>query len=326
MLGFVLRRLLLSVVVLFFASILVFVMVSNSGDPLSNLLSNPRHTAAQVAARRHELGLDRPLYRRYGTWLSHFVRGDFGRSLVNNQEVRPLVMSRLWVTMRLVIVATVIAVILAVGVGVISAVKQYSATDYTATFVGFLFLAMPVFWLGALLKEYVAIKVNGWVGHDILFTIGQGTPNLTGSQWHHFTDAAGHLVLPALTLVLISFAAWSRYQRSAMLDVLNSDFVRLARAKGLTPTRVITRHALRNALIPLATVVAIDFGAVFGGAVITEEVFEWHGMGELLINGVVASDINVVLAWLMVTAVVVILFNLIADVLYAVLDPRIRLA
>jgi peptide/nickel transport system permease protein len=141
---------------------------------------------------------------------------------------------------------------------------------------------------------------------------------------HRLADWGGHLVLPTIALALISFAAWSRYQRATMLDVLGSDYIRLARAKGLSRSRVMVRHALRNALIPLVTVVAIDIGAVFGGAVITERVFSWQGMGALLIQGVTQNDVNILLAWLMVTSVFVVLFNLIADVLYAVLDPRIR--
>ena len=149
-------------------------------------------------------------------------------------------------------------------------------------------------------------------------------PELAGGFGTRLADYAGHLILPTVALALISFAAWSRYQRATMLDVLGSDYIRLARAKGLSRSRVMTRHALRNALIPLVTVVAIDIGAVFGGAVITERVFSWQGMGALLVDSVNARDVNVLLAWLMVTSVLVVVFNLIADVLYAVLDPRIR--
>jgi peptide/nickel transport system permease protein len=239
-------------------------------------------------------------------------------------EVRPLLWQRLKVTLRMVILASVLAIILAIGAGVLSAVKQYTPTDYTFTFLGFLFLSMPVFWLAALLKEYGAIRLNKLFGEQVVYTVGAETPNLTGSVGDKLANYAGHLVLPTVALALISFAAWSRYQRATMLDVLGSDYIRLARAKGLSRRRVMTRHALRNALIPLVTVVAIDIGAVFGGAIITERVFSWQGMGALLVQGVVQIDVNILLAWLMVTSVIVVLFNLIADVLYAVLDPRIR--
>jgi peptide/nickel transport system permease protein len=170
----------------------------------------------------------------------------------------------------------------------------------------------------------LAIKFNDAVGRTVVYTVGDSTPGLTGGFFGNLGNYAAHLVLPTITLAAISFASWSRFQRSSMLDVLNSDYVRLARAKGLSKSRVMVRHALRTALIPLVTVVAIDFGAILGGAVITERVFAWHGMGELLITGITSKDTNVVLAWLMVSAVAVIGFNLIADVLYAYLDPRIR--
>jgi peptide/nickel transport system permease protein len=257
------------------------------------------------------------------SWLTNFVQGDMGKS-VRGVEVRPLLWQRLKVTLRMVVLAMVLAVILAIGAGVLAAVKQYTATDYTFTFLGFLFLSMPVFWLAALLKEYGAVRLNKLFGEQVVYTVGAETPNLTGSLGTRLADWAGHLILPTLALALISFAAWSRYQRATMLDVLGSDYIRLARAKGLSRSRVMTRHALRNALIPLVTVVAIDFGAIIGGAVITERVFSWQGMGALLVDGVTFNDVNVLLAWLMVTSVLVVLFNLIADVLYAVLDPRIR--
>jgi peptide/nickel transport system permease protein len=263
------------------------------------------------------------LPQRYATWLTNFVQGDMGKS-VRGVEVRPLLWQRLKVTLRMVVLASVLAIVLAIGAGVLSAVKQYTPTDYSFTFLGFLFLSMPVFWLAALLKEYGAIRLNQLFGKQVVYTVGAETPNFSGTFMERMANYAGHLILPTIALALISFAAWSRYQRATMLDVLGSDYIRLARAKGLSRSRVMVRHALRNALIPLVTVVAIDTGAIFGGAVITERVFSWQGMGALLVDGVAASDVNVLLAWLMVTSVIVVLFNLIADVLYAVLDPRIR--
>ncbi|HEX4979576.1 MAG TPA: ABC transporter permease, partial [Acidimicrobiales bacterium] len=159
----------------------------------------------------------------------------------------------------------------------------------------------------------------------LVYTIGQESPDFEGGFFARLGDIAGHTVLPALTLVLISFAQYSRYTRSSMLDVLQSDYVRTARAKGLASRRVLLRHGLRNALIPLTTIVALDFSAVMGGAIVTERVFGWRGMGTLLVEGVQEFDVNVVQGWLMVTAVVVVVFNLLADVAYAYLDPRIRL-
>jgi peptide/nickel transport system permease protein len=324
MLSFIIRRLLVSIPVVILSSVLVFLLVANSGDPLGDLKSrNPPVPKQVLDLRRQELNLDKPLPARYVIWVTHFVRGDMGKT-VTGLDVRTLLFQRLFVTMRMIILATLLALVLAVATGVIGAVRQYHVSDYTFTFAGFLFLSMPVFWLAALLKEYVAIKLNGIFGQRVFSTVGSQTPNLEGPLFHRLGDYAGHLILPTLTLALIGYASWSRYQRSTMLDVMSSDYIRLARAKGLSRGRVLVRHALRNALIPLATVVAIDTGALFGGAVLTERVFSWAGMGDMLVRAITQVDINAVLAWLMVTSVIIILFNLVADVLYAVLDPRIR--
>jgi peptide/nickel transport system permease protein len=324
MLSFIIRRLLITIPLVLLSSVLVFLLVVNSGDPLADLKGRNPPVPPQVVEQREKLlGMDKPLPQRYVDWLTNFVQGDFGKS-IRGVEVRPLLWQRMVVTLRMVALASIIAIVLAIAAGVLSAVKQYTPTDYTFTFLGFLFLSMPVFWLGALLKEYGAIRLNNLFGEQVVYTVGAETPNLTGSLGTRLADWAGHLFLPTLALALIAFAGWSRYQRATMLDVLGSDYIRLARAKGLSRSRVMTRHALRNALIPLVTVVAIDTGAVFGGAIITEKVFSWQGMGQLLIQGVETSDLNILLAWLMVTSVFVVLFNLIADVLYAVLDPRIR--
>ena len=324
MTSFVIRRLLIAIPLVVLSSVLVFLLVANSGDPLADLKSrNPPVPPQVIADREHQLGLDKRLPQRYVTWITNFVRGDMGLS-IRGVEVRPLLWQRLKVTLRMVVLASVLAIVLAIGAGVLSAVKQYTPTDYTFTFLGFLFLSMPVFWFAALLKEYGAIRLNSLFGEQVVYTVGAETPNLTGSLGHRLADYGGHLILPTVALALITFAAWSRYQRATMLDVLGSDYIRLARAKGLSRSRVMTRHALRNALIPLVTVVAIDIGAVLGGAIITEAVFSWQGMGALLVQGVRTTDVNILLAWLMVTAVFVVVFNLIADVLYAVLDPRIR--
>jgi peptide/nickel transport system permease protein len=324
MLSFIIRRLLIAIPLVLLSTVLVFLLVANSGDPLADLKGrNPPVPPQVIQTREHQLLLDKPIPQRYWHWLTHFVRGDMGKS-IRGVEVRPLLWQRMRVTLRMVILASIIAIVLAIGAGVLSAVKQYTPTDYTFTFLGFLFLSMPVFWLAALLKEYGAIRLNKLFGKQVVFTVGAETPNLTGSFGHRIADYAGHLLLPTIALALISFAAWSRYQRATMLDVLSADYIRLARAKGLSRRRVMVRHALRNALIPLVTVVAIDTGAIFGGAIITERVFSWQGMGALLVQGAVTSDPNILMAWLMVTSFLVVLFNLIADVLYAVLDPRIR--
>lgn len=324
MLPFVLRRLLISIPLLVLSSFLVFLLVANSGDPLDDLRRNPRITPRAIELREQELHLDKPVLVRYGMWASGIVQGDFGTDNTG-QQVRPQLTRALGVTLRLVVVALFVAVVVAVLVGVLSAIRQYSAFDYGSTFAAFLFFSLPIFWLAALLKEYAAIRLNQFFGRQLVYTIGQESVDFQGGFLARLGDIAGHTVLPALTLILISFAQYSRYTRSSMLDVLQSDYVRTARAKGLGRSRVIFRHALRNATIPLTTVLALDFGAVIGGAVVTERVFGWRGMGTLLINGVQRFDVNVVQAWLLVTAVVVVVFNLLADIAYAYLDPRIRI-
>ena len=324
MLPFIVRRLLISIPLLAVSSFLVFVLVANSGDPLEELRLNPRVSPQAIELREQQLHLDKPVIVRYGIWLKDIVRGDMG---VDNYgiPVRPQLTRALAVTLRLVIVALAVAVALAVVVGVISAVRQYSFFDYGTTFAAFLFFSLPVFWLAVLLKEFLAIELNQAFDRQLVYTIGQESPDFSGGFLARMGDLAGHTVLPALTLILISYAQYSRYTRSSMLDVLQSDYVRTARAKGLANKRVLVRHALRNALIPLTTIVALDFGAIIGGAVVTERVFGWQGMGTLLIEGVQEFDVNVVQAWLMVTALVVVVFNLLADIAYAYLDPRIRL-
>jgi peptide/nickel transport system permease protein len=222
----------------------------------------------------------------------------------------------------------ILAVLLAIVVGVLTAVRAHKLSDYFFTTIAYMLIALPTFWFAVLLKEFVAIRVNRWVGHRVLFTAFEESPGISdyGTSHEILVDRIEHLVLPTISLAMLSFAAWSRFQRASMLDVMHSDYMRLGRAKGLPWRKVLIKHGLRNALIPLTTVVALGVGAILGGAVITETVFSWHGMGEYLIkNGIQQNDVNVILAWLLISALFVVLFNLIADLLYAVLDPRIRL-
>jgi peptide/nickel transport system permease protein len=255
------------------------------------------------------------------------VTGDFGRSSEDNEPVVDKLRRSIWVTLRLLGGALSIAIFLGVAIGVAAALRQYSRFDYLSTLFAFIFFSMPVFWLAAVLKD-VAIRLNGWLEKAFeirpFFTVGEKTDYLTGGFFTVWADRLGHMVLPVMALVLIQVAGWSRYQRAAMLDVLSADYVRTARAKGLPPFKVILRHTLRNALIPIVTLVAIDFGLLMSGAVITETVFAWNGMGRLLLRGLIDRDANVVQAWLLVSAAMVVLFNLLADIVYGYLDPRIR--
>ncbi|GAB3620386.1 ABC transporter permease [Glutamicibacter sp. PS] len=501
---FILKRLGSAIGVLFGASLLLYILVINAGDPLSDLReSNAENREYLMQQRIDYMNLEQPWYLRYWTWLtgaSRCIIGqcDLGRN-INGIEVADLLGNAASSTLRLVFLATVIAAILGIAIGVLTAVRQYSGLDYLVTFLTFLFFSLPVFWAAVLLKEFLAIGYNNWLANpqisigtsiaigvvlglilqmflggslkrrgitfiitavfvplilqytlwlnfyrypqmgpavivvltvllalsatamsvgmkekkvlypalisaalvlvayyatfsllqnanawvlifgailsvvipglvgwfmggrlkriaagvsvtvgfvgagltviDHLFrawpgflevkgrpiaTIGSSTANLKGTFWDHFLDNATQLLLPTILLAIISLASYSRYTRSSMLEVQQQDYIRTARSKGLSERTVIFRHAFRNALIPIATIAAFDFAGLIGGAVITESVFGWKGMGELFITGLRAVDPAPVMAFFLVTGTAAVLFNLLADIVYALLDPRIR--
>ncbi|HVX45712.1 MAG TPA: ABC transporter permease [Mycobacteriales bacterium] len=325
MLPFIIRRLVTAVGVLLVSTFLMFIVVAHSGNPLATVQSrNPPPSASTINSLRDSLHLNDSLPHRYVIWLGDAVQGNLGKSIAGN-SVSSELGSRLGVTLRLIVLAMLVAVILAIVAGVLSAVKQYSISDYSLTLLGFLFISLPTFWFAGLLKD-LAIRVNEAVGSQVFTTIGEKTPDYQGTFFGTTSDRLSHLILPTITLALLNYASWSRYQRASMLDVLNSDYIRLARSKGVRWRTVLIRHGLRTALIPLTTVVAIGFGTLIGGAVITEQIFQWHGMGEYLVQSLNQVDTNAILAWLLVASTAVVVFNLIADILYAVLDPRIRLS
>lgn len=331
---YILRRLAISIPVLLVGTFLSFFMVAGTGDPLGELKSNPAISKVSLAETAHRLGLDQGIVPRYFTWLGHFLSGDWGISIAQGNALAPVapkVMAAFGVTFKLVVGAEVLALILGIAIGVLAAVKQYSVVDYLATTFAFLLFSMPIFCVAIVLKQY-AIQVNGWV-RDLGLTDWLGNPwlrtvspeNLTSDGLGDFlVKYVGAFLLPTLSIMAISFAAYSRFQRASMLETLNADYVRTARAKGLTGSRVIFRHAFRNALIPVTTLFSVNFAAVLSGAIITETVFNWHGMGNLLVEAVTKNDPNVMMGWLVVIALTVVAANLIADLLYGILDPRIR--
>jgi peptide/nickel transport system permease protein len=264
-----------------------------------------------------------PLWNQYGHWLNGFVHGRMGNSFVSNRAVSAQLRNALWNTLQLIVWGVLISALLAVGIGVYSAVRQYSALDYTFTGLSFIGLSMPPFWFGLIAIQLASYELKQFLHlhNPIFFSIG-----LHSAPGAGFGDYLRHLALPVATLTIQIVAEWSRYQRSSMLDVMSSDYVRTARAKGLPEWKVVGKHALRNALIPLVTVMAVDIGALFGGLLVTEQIFSWPGMGKLFVDSLQNGDTNVLLPWLMVTAIFIIGFNLLADTLYGVLDPRIRLA
>ncbi|GAA0189398.1 ABC transporter permease [Glutamicibacter creatinolyticus] len=504
MLKYILKRLASALGVLLGASLLLYILVINSGDPLGDLReSNADNREFLMQQRIEYMELDQPWYGRYLGWLAGASRCligqcDLGRN-INGIEVSGLLSNAASSTLRLVVLATIIAAIVGIAIGVLTAVRQYSGLDYLVTFLTFLFFSLPVFWAAVLLKNYMAIEFNNWIaaphitlGTSILIgiiagvilqmllggslkrrgltlvitavfvplmlqyslwlnfyrypqmgpavivvltglvalsatamsvglkerrvlypalittalvlviyyasfnlllepnvwvlllglilalalpavigrmmggrlrkaamsvsmlvgftgaaltvidhlfrawpgfmkiksrpisTIGSSTPNLEGGFWDHFLDNGTQLLLPTILLAIISLASYSRYTRSSMLEVQQQDYIRTARSKGLAERTVIFRHAFRNALIPIATIAAFDFAGLIGGAVITETVFGWKGMGEMFTTGLRAVDPNPVMAFFLVTGTAAILFNLLADIVYALLDPRIR--
>jgi peptide/nickel transport system permease protein len=323
--AYLLRRVLAGIIVLLVLSFGVFILVALSGNPLAALQATPGISRATITAAAAQLHLNEPLVNRYWGWFTGLLHGSFGYSYTG-QPVGPQIAQRLLVTVKLVVPAVILSVLLGVIVGVVSAVRQYKPVDHASTGLAYLFFSTPVFVLALLLKDFLAVDVNRAVGHTILFTVGESTPGINGT-WNVFVDEVQHAVLPVITLTLVTYATWSRFQRAAMLDVLNADYIRLARAKGLSPRRVLFVHALRNALIPVVTVVAIDFAALIGGALVTEIVFSWDGMGQYLYNaltGAESPDVYAVAGWLMVAGTAVVVFNILADLVYGLLDPRIR--
>jgi peptide/nickel transport system permease protein len=503
MASFIIRRLIASIFVLFAATFLMYILTALSGDPLEDLRQgNAPNKAELIDARTKLLNLDVAPPLRYFLWLGSLFRGDFGVS-IQNQPVNALLGNAITSTLTLVTTATVVAIIMGLTVGIVSALRQYTGFDYSVTLLAFLFFSLPIFWVAVLLKQYGAIQLNNWLAEPtiaipviigislvvgvlwmsliggrakrrlIVFgiatvataavlaflsatqwfadpsigivvytasslgiafgvtaistglrnrralyaslvvaligiglyypminyilngmtlwfflvlvvlaivvsgligffmggadrapvvrttaivgfltaglialekymsywevysnssrvrgrpiaTVGASTPGLGGNFWIQGIDLYTHLLLPTIAIILISFASYTRYSRASLLEVMNQDYIRTARAKGLTQRTVVVRHAFRNALIPITTIIAFDVGAIVGGAVITETVFGWTGMGRLFIDGLSAHDPNPVMAFFVVTGTLAVVFNLIADIVYAGLDPRIK--
>jgi peptide/nickel transport system permease protein len=327
MLVFTIRRLIQSIPILFGATLLTFWLMSIPTDPVTLEFAgrHPAPPVATVMAERERFRLNEGFWAQYWDWLKGLAHGNFGPALDKNANIRADMLSHFVTTTRLVVLALLLAITLAVITGVVSAIKQYSVRDYTFTFIGFVFLSMPTFWIAQLLKT-VAVNYNLSTGTRFFGTIGASTIPAPDGAWNKFVDYAGHLILPTIALALVTYAALSRFQRASMLEVMNSDYVRLARAKGISSRRVLIRHMLRTALIPMTTATALTVAGFFGGTIITETIFNWNGMGVYTIGAIQSHDKYIVLATLLLTGFIVILGNLVADILYAVLDPRIRYA
>ncbi|MEC3957940.1 ABC transporter permease [Nocardia sp. CDC153] len=323
MAGFLLRRALNYVVLLVLASFLAFTVCAYTFTPLDQLEQRkPRPPQAVIEAKRAELHLDEPIPLRYLSWAGGVVRGDFGKTMAG-QPVTEELGRRVGVSLRLLLIGSIVGTTLGVLIGAANAIRQYKFSDYVSTIVSMLLLSTPVFLLATLLK-YGALEINLSTGKQIFLYTGETSATAVHGLWNQIVDRAQHMVLPTLSLALGAMASYSRYQRNAMLDVLGSDFIRTARAKGLTRTRALYKHGLRTALIPMATLFAYGFGGLVTGATFTEKIFGWHGMGEWLVDSIHSQDINVVLTVTLFAGVVILLSGLLSDIVYAILDPRVR--
>ncbi|OBI10815.1 peptide ABC transporter permease [Mycobacterium sp. E2462] len=325
MIRFLARRLLNYVVLLALASFLTFCLTSVAFKPLDSLLQrSPRPPQAVIDAKAHALGLDAPVPLRYAHWASHAARGDFGKT-ITGQPVGSTLWRRVGVTLRLLVIGSVAGTVLGVVAGAWGAIRQYRLSDRVVTLAALLVLSTPMFVIASLLI-LGALRVNWALGVHVFDYTGETSPGVTGGPAAQLADRLRHLILPTLTLALALAAGYSRYQRNAMLDVLGQDFIRTARAKGLTRRRALVKHGLRTALIPLATLFAYGVAGLVSGAVFVEKIFGWHGMGEWLVQGIATQDTNIIAAITLFSGAVVLLAGLLSDVFYAALDPRVRVS
>ncbi|MEV4086709.1 ABC transporter permease [Nonomuraea fuscirosea] len=326
MAGFLARRLLNYAVLVMLAASLAYLVAATALDPRSNYADRtPKPPPAAVDAQLDALNLnDRtPLLQRYATWAGGVLRGDFGKT-VAGAPVDEELKRRMGVTFRLVILGLLCGSLLGVFVGALAAVRQYGWFDRLSAGLSFLVLAVPVVVLANMLILLAAWANQNVFGRQLLLVSGEYSDGLDTGWWGQVVDRLQHLVLPTISLSVGLIAVFSRYQRNMMLDVLGADFVRTARAKGLSRRRALTRHALRTAMIPVVTYFAFTFGALLTGATFTEKIFGWHGLGEQLIDSIFGNDVNTVAAISLLAAVAVLLAALAADLLHAALDPRVR--
>ncbi len=309
------RRVLQAVPLLLLITLITYMLMrATPGGPLSMYEGDPSVTPEDLARLRVQLGLADPPPVQYVKWLGNFLRGDWGWSLVTKRPVLEMVAERLPNTLLLMSVAFVVSLLVAIPVGVVSAIRQYSFFDYAATTLAFIGNSLPTFWIGLMLIMVFAVRLR-WLPAGGMFTIGAP---------FSVEDRLRYLVLPVVTLALFDATHYARYLRSSLLDVIRQDYVRTAYAKGLRERGVVSQHAFKNAAIPLVTVIALDLPQLFSGALITETIFAWPGMGRLFWEATLRVDYPVLMGIFTVAASLVVVFNLLADLLYAWLDPRIK--
>lgn len=312
---YVLQRVMEAIPLLFLVTIATyFIMNLAPGGPLAVYLHNPHVTQAQVAQLAQQLGLNKPWYIRYFHWLWSILHGNWGYSYFTGNPVIQVIGQRLPNTLVLMGCSFIVSLVIGLPLGIFSATHQYTSFDYTFSFASFFAWAMPSFFFGLLVQMIFAVKL-GWLPVSGMY-----------SQFYNpsVLELIRHLILPTVVLGLGSLAGWSRYMRSGLLEVIRQDYVRTARAKGLTERRVIFKHALKNAVLPIVTIIGMDIPTIFGGAVIVEQIFAWPGMGRLFLSSLNDRDYPVLMATLLISAALLIVGNLMADLAYGLLDPRIQ--
>lgn len=338
---YIVRRLLQAIPLLFFISLILFIMMQNMGDPIATMGGRTMTRSQDRVRLTRQLGLDKPVIVQYFYWLvgndwtkidldgdgvaessgvrRGVLRGDFGYSLVNRRPAMEIILERLPNTLLLMISAEVFIILGSLLIGIYAALRQYSLMDNIVTAVTFIGYSMPIFFVALGLMYIFAVNFKAW-GLPYLPTVGMFDPQVGRTFW----QVAWHMILPIVTIAITSFAANSRYVRSTMLEAMGQDYIRTARSKGIPRRSIVFIHALKNASLPIITVVGLDLPFLLGGAVVTERIFAWPGMGRLFLDHVSRADTPVVMGLLMLIAVAVIAFQIITDVVYAWLDPRIR--
>lgn len=324
MTAYIIRRLLWMIPLLIGVSIISFGLLKRApGDPVSAILAGARASGSVVTAEdreflREQYGLNRPVYEQYLDWLGETAKGNFGESTRSNEPVLDVILSRLPNTVKLTSVSLVVTLLIALPLGVLSAVKQYSRLDYFLTFFNFAGISIPQFVLALGLLYVFALQF------DIFPSFGMRSAYVGDGFWERFTDSFMHYVLPVTSITLVGLAGYMRYQRTAMLDVIRQDYIRTARAKGLSERVVILKHAWRNALIPIITLLGYVLVIMVEGSVVVESIFAWPGMGQLAVTSLTQRDYPVVMAIVMLSSILILLGTLLSDILYAVVDPRVR--
>ncbi|MBW7922789.1 MAG: ABC transporter permease [Rubellimicrobium sp.] len=312
---YLLSRFWQSLVLLLLVSVIGFLVLNlMPGGPLSQYTRTPGMTREMLDRIAEQMGLNRPLPVQYADWAWNLVQGDWGKSYRDGRPVLTIIGDHLFATLLLMGVSTFFAIVIGAWMGIRSAVKQGSLFDHSATVIAMVGFSVPTFWLG-LIAIFIFSLWLGWLPAGNMYTVGDGSAR----------DIAVHLILPAATLALVSVATWSQYMRTATLDVISQDFVRTARTKGLTPRRVLMKHIVGNAVVPMITLAGMQLPTLLGGALVTETVFTWPGMGRLFLDSLGYQDYPVIMGLLMFSAILVLAGNLLADLAIAFIDPRIRL-